>query len=271
MDSTFRALDALRLLRAPIPWASDCAKWILSCRKENGGYAGEPGWHANVAWTYMALRSLAALKVSAPDGKATQAWLGTCFNEDGGCGSGPVVGSPRYHPAWQSTTEYTSYAIQALVLLDAAPPDPGKTRQFLLTRQVNRSGFNRRGGQPATYYTALALDGLRRLPKEADEIDYRKGALAWLLALRRGNGSYGWDGASYGTLRNTYHVLAGLRSLQISLSAKELSRTRDYVRDCRAETGGFGHRPGMTPTVVDTWYGIRSTILLSPDRARDGD
>jgi hypothetical protein len=265
MDSTFRALDVLRLLHAPIPEAESCTQWILSCQGKNGGYAEEPGWYPNVAWTSLALRALSVLDRGFPHSDATTKWLRSCFNEDGGCGSGPVAGQVAYHPAWQSSTDYTSYAIQALALLQTTPPDTMKTRAFLLDRQVNRGGFNHRRGAPATWYTALALDGLRRLPALPQETEYRKGVLAWLVALRKTDGGYGWEESPYSTLRNTYHVLSALRSLQVSLPPDQLETTREFVRACRTKTGGFAHRPGRTATVVDTWYGVRAAVLLGAE------
>jgi hypothetical protein len=265
MDSTFRALDVFRLLKTPIPRAEACLAWVLSCQDKTGGYAIEPGWYPTVAWTCLGLRALVALDCPTPHANAAKEWLVRCFNDDGGCGSGPVTGPLAYHPAWQSTTDYTSYAIQSLALLQSEPPDRVKTREFLLNRQVDRGGFNNRRGDAATWYTALALDGLRRLPALPGEREYRKGVLAWLVALRKMDNGYGSEGAVESTLRNTYHVLSALRSLQVSLSPDDAQRTRRYVRSCRTKTGGFGHRPGRTATVVDTWYGVRAAILLGPE------
>jgi len=264
MDSTYRALDALRLLGQPIPHAARCAEWILSCQHASGGYAGEPGWYPNVAWTHFALQSLLILGVDPPRPKDTLEWLRICINEDGGSGSCPVTGPKPYHPAWRSATEYTSYAVQAIGMLGGQLPNVAQTRAFLLARQSNQGGFNRWRGRANTVYTALALDALRRLEKRPNERDYQTGVATWLVSLRHTNGGYSWDGGKRTTLRNTEHVLRSFRSLQVSLPDEDLELTREYVRSCRAPNGGFGHRPGRTPTVVHTWYGVRAAVMLAP-------
>lgn len=265
MDSTYRAVDALRLLGNEIPQAQRCAAWILSCRDASGGYAGEPGWYPTAAWTCFAVESLTALGIAPPQPEATVAWLQSAFNGDGGCGSSPVKGPVAYHPAWSSSTEYTAYAVRALTLLDATPPDPLLTRTFLLRRQVDGGGFNDSRGKSTLGYTALALEGLRRLPDPTDQPIYSDTMVVWLALLRQDNGGYGWLGTTHANLRNTYEMLDIRRSIQAALTDSQLTHSRRYVLRCRAPEGGFGYQPGFIPTALHTWYGVRSAIMLGPE------
>ncbi len=265
MDSTYRAVDALRLLGASPLLPERCGAWILSCRDSQGGYAEEPRWYPNVAWTCFAVESLAALGIRPPHPEDTVAWLRSAFNADGGCGSSPVKGPLAYHPAWSSTTEYTAYAMRALALLGAEAPDPLATRAFLLQRGVDGGGFNDSRGRSTLGYTALALETLRRLPDPTNQPIYTDSMVVWLALLRQDNGGYGWLGAKQPNLRNTYEMLDIRRSIQATLTESQLTHSRRYVLHCRAPEGGFGYRPGFIPTVLHTWYGVRSAIMLGPE------
>lgn len=267
MDSTYRAVDALRLLTGEIPDARRCAEWILACRDPSGGYAGEPGWYPTVAWTCFALESLQTLGVAPPQPEATVAWLQAAFNADGGCGSSPVRGPLAYHPAWSSSTEYTAYAVRALTLLDAAPPDPLLTRAFLMSKQAYAGGFTHSRGTPTIGYTALALEALRRLPDPSHQPIGTQSLLVWLALLQKNDGGYGWLTTNRSNLRNTYEGLDARRSIQAPLTELQLTHARRYVVRCRAPEGGFGYRPGLVPTVLHTWYAVRAAVMLGPEPA----
>jgi hypothetical protein len=114
----------------------------------------------------------------------------------------------------------------------------------------------------------VALDALRRLPASPQESDYRQGLLAWMSVLEQANGAYGYQSADHATLRNTYHMLDAFRSLQAELSEQRKNHVRRFVRRCRSGEGGFANLPGRTPTVVDTWYGVRLAVLVGPETAR---
>ncbi|MDX9982398.1 MAG: prenyltransferase/squalene oxidase repeat-containing protein, partial [Lentisphaeria bacterium] len=250
LDSTYRAVDSLRLLGVPVPQARRCAAWIAACRLPVGGYANRPGGQdPEVAWTCFALHSLALLGVPPPELERTVAWLKDGFQTD-----------ERWNCSDDSSSSTVAHAVLTLALLGETAPDPFAVRSFLLSRQIDRGGFaDESRAQTAT--TALVLNALR----QQGGMDQTKGLLAWLASLRRHDGGYGWPDADHSSLANTTHVLSCLSALSASLTEQELSRTRRFVRHCRSATGGFANRPGRTPTVLHTWYGVRAAAYLGPE------
>ena len=260
VDSTFRAVDALALLGSETRDAEACVQWILSCRNEDGGFAGEPGWHSNVAWTWFAWAALDRLEAESEGAEETIAWLRSCINEDGGNGSSPVTGKLAYHAAWYSSCEYTAYKAQALCHLGAQAEEQGELVAFLQGLQVEGSGFRHRGGGPATGYTMDALDALSALRAEPEDAT---GCAAWLQGLRRGDGGYGWPDSGRSTLRNTAHCILGLARLGQLPAGDEAAATVAHLLRCQSPDGGFGHAPGHAPTVTATWYAVRALEALS--------
>lgn len=259
MDSTYRALDALKVLGTAPRDREACMRWILSCRNADGGCAGEPGWHSNVAWTWMALAGLKTLGVPPPRPEETVAWLRSVTNDNGGGGSSPVTGPIPYHPAWPSSAEYTAYNVQALALLGAGPADREKTTRYLQGLQTAGAGFRHSGAGPVSGYTLDALDGLAALgaaPSDAKAVG------DWLTGLRRADGGYGWPDSDRSTLRSTAHCVLALARLDRLPGGEDAAATARYIRSCQAESGGFGHRPGRTPTVTATWYAVRALQAL---------
>jgi prenyltransferase beta subunit len=260
MDSTFRAVDALALLGSAPRDADACVDWILSCRNEDGSFAGEPGWHSNVAWTWFGVAALDRLGAEFEGADTTIAWLRSAANEDGGSGSSPVTGKLAYHGAWYSSCEYSSYRAQALAALGAGPADPEALTTFLRGLQVEGGGFKHRGGAPATGYTMDALDGLAALG--AGPADPAPCA-AWLAGLRREDGGYSWAESGRSTLRNTAHCVLGLERLAQLPEGADAQATVGYVRRCHSSAGGFGHAPGHSPTVTATWYAAKTLRQLN--------
>ena len=246
LDSTYRAVDSLRLLGVPVPRARRCAAWIAACRLPVGGYANRPGGQdPETAWTCFALHSLAQLGVPPPELERTVAWLKEDFQPDG---------------SWPNSTAVAAYAVQTLALLGETAPEPVTVRSFLLSRQIDRGGFGE-GDHAQTATTALVLNALR----QQGGMDQTRGLLAWLASLRRHDGGYGWPDADHSSLATTTHVLASLSAISATLTEQELSRTRRFVRQCRSATGGFANRPDRTPTVLHTWYGVRAAAYLGPE------
>ena len=260
MDSTFRALDCLQRMEAGPTARQACTDWVLSCRNADGGYAVEPGWHSNVAWTYLALRSLSVLGAPVPEPSATVEWLTRARNDDGGSGSSPVTGRLAYHPAWPSSAEYTAYGVQALLALGTPAAELAPPLSFLRDLQEKGAGFRHRGGTPSTAYTLNALDALSAAGSSPSDPG---SCIDWLLSLRQKDGGYGWPGATHSTVRNTAHCLLSLRHLRHSLDPEALSGAAQYVLSCQHSAGGFGYRPGRTPTVVSTWYAASVLSLVN--------
>lgn len=264
MDSAFRAVDALRVLNAVPMDVRAATDWILSCRNTDAGFAVEPGWHSNIARTWSALAALRILGLEPPEADRTAAWLQSGFNADGGCGSCPITGPIPYHPAWRSSTEYTSYCVQALELLETKPPDAAKAVEFLRSQQTEDGGFRHRGGGAVTGHTMDALGGLAALGESPRQSD---ACVAWLSSLRRDDGGYGWPGSSRSTLRNTAHCILALAQFGHLPADEQARATIAYVQCCRSAGGGFGHRPGFTPTVMNSWYAVRTLEALNALRA----
>jgi len=260
MDSTFRAVDALKILGAAPLRPQACIDWILSCRNVDGGYAGEPGWHSNVAWTWFALAALRALNTKPPDPQETIAWLHATTNADGGSGSSPVTGRLAYRGAWYSSSEYTAYQAQALQCLQAQPKDQAKTIAFLQSLQTDEGGFHIRAFGPTSAYTMVALDGLSTLSATPSD---PSACVRWLTSLRRADGGYGWPASTRSTLRNTAHCLLALSRLDQLPSINQREATVRYILACQTEEGGFGRRPGHTPTVTATWYAVKTMAALA--------
>jgi prenyltransferase beta subunit len=257
LDSTYRAVESLYLLRAPVPDRERCARWVAACRLPSGGYGNAPGAEdADAAWTCFALYTLALSGVPPDESEKTMNWLHNGFQADGAWSS--TGGSPN------SSASATAYAVQAMALLNQEVPDTAATRLFLLSRQIDRGGFGDRDCPDITT-TGLALTALGLLPGTTADRDYTPGLRAWLASLRRTDGGYGWPSATRSTLAHTAHALSCVRAISTGLSEQELSRTRRFVRECRSSTGGFAPRPGRTPTVLDTWYGVRAAVYLGPE------
>ena len=260
MDSTFRAVDALEILGAGPLRARPCTDWILSCRNTDGGYAGEPGWHSNVAWTWFAVAVLSGLDAKPPEPQKTIDWLNSAANDDGGNGSSPITGRLAYHAAWHSSCEYTAYKAQALQCLQAEPKARSKMIAFLQSLQTKESGFRCRSGGPTSGYTMDALDGLTALA--ATPLDANACA-RWLNSLRRADGGYGWPNSNRSSLRSTAHSILSLSRLDRLPDIDQCETTVRCVLTCQSKQGGFGHRPGHTPTVTSTWHAIRAMSALS--------
>ncbi len=248
MDSTYRAVDALATLGQAPTDGQACVEWVLSCRNNDGGYAIEPGWHSNVAWTHFALIALDRLGHQIEDGEATTDWLLRASNDDGGNGASPVAGKLAYHGAWYSSCEYTAYKALALgELSDGA-------REFIGALQTDAGGFTHRpGGAPFTGYTLDAIRALGNAPN-------RDACVVWLRGLRREDGGYGFPGSDRSTLRNTAHCVMALAEL--SEAHHEPEQAAAYMGTCKNPDGGYGHAPGRTSTVTDTWYAIGASDAL---------
>jgi len=158
-------------------------------------------------------------------------------------------------PAWRSTCEYTAYKAQALGLLRAQVREPKRVAAFLQALQTEAGGFRHRGAPACTGYTMDALAGLAALDAAPSDPD---ACARWLAGLRRPDAGYGWPGGGRSTLRNTAHCLIALAGLGRLPSAAEREATARYVLSCQHTNGGFGHRPGHTPTVTATWYALRA-------------
>lgn len=253
LESTYRAIESLRLVGGDVPRVNRCAAWISSCRHTSGGYANRPGGDdPDVASTFFALHALALLRSPPEDSETTAGWLAEHLQREANENGGAEV-------------DAVAYGVLALALLSREPPAAVRTRFALLSRQVDRGGFAGFGATAHTGSTALAATALRLLPKHPGENEHDRGLLAWLASLRRDDGGYGWPNSRYSTLPNTVHVLTTLGAIRASLSERELSQTRRFVLRCRSPQGGFGSRPGRTPTVLHTWQGIRAALLLGPE------
>ena len=90
-----------------------------------------------------------------------------------------------------------------------------------------------------------------------------------LDSLRRANGAYGWSPDSATSLRNTAHCVLALAQLGQAPRGDRGRATANYVRTCQSREGGFGHRPGFSPTVVSTWYAARVLEAIGVARAPD--
>ena len=82
---------------------------------------------------HLTLRKLAGYEQPADHGELL-AWLLRCQNGDGGFG---------FFPGTTSFIENCHHALAALALLDGAPEQPEKARQFVLSCQTAGGGFGR--------------------------------------------------------------------------------------------------------------------------------
>lgn len=112
---TFFALASLKLLGQSLSSAERqrCIAFVQGCQTSSGGYRwnpqdSAPANHADVYYTWAALRSLASLGSTPRGSLQCLQWLNSLHNSDGGFGD---------QSGWRSRLYSTYYAVHSLALL----------------------------------------------------------------------------------------------------------------------------------------------------------
>jgi len=233
----------------------DLVARLESFRSPGGRYGSGPtdGITAQ-GWALLALKGA---DQSIPD--AAISWLRAQQNGDGGW--------PQL-PGQLSSTEDTSWALQALAVASVAASDAAMTRglAFLHTQQASDAGFR---SLPDTLFSETTSTGLAFLGVTASggsllDVSWQRSgqsALEALLQLQRPDGGFVPHlGESEPSVSATAYGLLGLIGRPLPLRGRRLAMRRglDWLRTQQLADGSFG---GGTVTAD----GVRTIALAGED------
>jgi len=215
----------------------DLVATLESFRSPGGRYGSEPAdGIVTQAWALLALKSAdRSLPQAAVD------WLRAQQNDDGGWSLS--LGQP-------SSTEGTSWALQALAAAGVAADDPAvmKGLAFLHAQQANDATFRSSADVPSsdTVSTGLALLGVVAGGGSLLDSSWRRGGqlpLEALLQLQRPDGGFvSRLGESEASVSATAHGLLGLIGRPLPFRGRGLAVRRglDWLHTQQRDDGSFG-------------------------------
>jgi len=243
-QETATAIGTARLLLAvaaaggdPHDFAGlDLVEKLESFRSPGGRYGIVGDGIKAQAWALLALK---AADQPIPD--AAVSWLRAQQNGDGGW-SQP--------PSRLSTTENTSWALQALAAAGVAVDDPAMVRglTFLRTQQTGDAGFRSSAGAPSeeTLATGLALLGVTAAGGSLLDVTWQRSGqspLEALLQLQRPDGGFvPHPGESEASISATAYGVLGLIGRPLPFRGRRLAVQRglDWLRTQQRADGSFG-------------------------------
>lgn len=253
---------AMRALGKKLPreTRAKIVKFIKSCQKPDGGFAGEPKYapKSNIIFTYYALQTLDLLgETKAIDRKQVLSYLLALRQPDGGFKI-MITAHGKEKPSLAATY----YGVRSLALLkrlDAVNKE--KTAAFIAAYKEKGRSFSFLPGMLSTPQpTFMAVRTLKILGMLTDGVGrdvkpyLRKSRYAGHVVNRK---YYGLP-----TMQNMSYVLRALRDLS-AVNVADLAKVTGFIQSLYvARNGGFGPQPGYGTTPPSTYHAIVCLVQL---------
>lgn len=268
-ESTCRALEALELLGDDAFNAGPAKNYVNSCRRPAEGYSSQAGWITDAANTYFSLMSLEILDESPESQAELVQWIKECQNyrsgELGGFGSSPRpaeyygLSYIGYAHNWESSLQYTYFALHALHLLGQGPINASLAQDFVNSYIHSDGGahcgiWSRSATSPrdvlSTYWLLKCFDRLSMTPSAS----WKDKTVQYLRGLQQADGGFSWKNGKTSTVRHTWLSVEALEMLD----AVPYNQTGliSWLNQCANADGGFGNRPGAASDVLSTCYAV---------------